>query len=321
MKKLSVIIPVYNAEKYIERCLNSVLNQNFDDLEIIAVNDGSKDSSFQILKTYEEIYPDKLKVINQENAGVSAARNTGIIKSEGEYITFLDSDDYIEPESYKKIMNKIEEGFDIVVYDYSRDYGDHKERSYVLYDGKSSSVDKKSYITSLPGTWNKVMKKKLFTKNNLKFPEGKWYEDLAIIPQLALYTNKIYYMAEPVINYYQSQNSITRHEEFKQNSITIFDSLDCLYKSFKDSEFFTELEYLYIYHLLIESSLYFYKYEKFYLNDNVSDLMKERFPNWFKNPYYKKLSKKNRLYSKIFYKKQYKLLKVLQRIKLTIGGK
>lgn len=321
MKRLSVIIPVYNAEKYLKRCLDSILIQDYDSYEIVAVNDGSTDASLNILKQYEKQYADKVRVIDQKNAGVSVARNIGVMQSIGEYITFLDSDDYIEPNSYKKIMEKVLEGYDIVVYDYCRDYGTYKEHSNVLYEGKSSKVERKDYIKSLPGTWNKIMKKDLFIKNNLKFPEGKWYEDLAIIPQLALYTDKIFYLAEPIVNYYQSQDSITRHSEFKKNSLTIFDSLDCLYKAFRYTEFFSELEYIYIYHLLIESNLYFYKYEKYEYVDIVSKLIKERFPNWRKNLYYRELDKKEKLYANLFYKRKYKFLRFLQNIKKVIGGK
>lgn len=317
--KLSVIVPVYNAESYLTRCIDSLLKQNLEEYEIVAVNDGSKDKSLSILREYVKKYPNIVRIIDQQNSGVSVARNNGMLAARGEYITFLDSDDYIEENVYPVIMERIKEGYDIVMYDYCRDYGTHKDFVHVLEDGKARVVDKHEYILSLPGTWNKVMKKELFIKNNLFFPVEKWYEDLAIIPQLMKFTDKIYYEPLHVVNYYQSDNSITRHDEFKQNSVTIFDAMNCLYKAFKDSAYKEELEYLYFYHLLLESSLYFYRHEKYQYIDQASNVMMERFPNWKQNKYVQKESRKNKFRASIFYKKKYGLLKFLQKIKHFIG--
>jgi len=104
MKKISVIIPVYNTEEYLERCINSVLNQEFQDLEIILVNDGSTDSSAEICNSYACKY-NKISVFHKANGGSSEARNMGIENATGEYITFVDSDDYIKPDMYKKLYN------------------------------------------------------------------------------------------------------------------------------------------------------------------------------------------------------------------------
>lgn len=112
--KLSIVVPVYNVEKYIERCLKSLCELNIEN-EIIVVNDGSIDSSVQIVEKFKEKYiNENIIIVNQENKGLSGARNTGIRKANGEYISFIDSDDFVDTEKYKEIINKtIENNLDV----------------------------------------------------------------------------------------------------------------------------------------------------------------------------------------------------------------
>lgn len=119
MKKVSVIVPVYNVEKYLERCLNSLVNQTLQDIQIIVVNDGSPDNSQEIIDRFEKEYPDKLKGYIKENGGLSDARNYGMQFVEGEYVAFVDSDDYVDETMYEKLYNKaIEEDSELVVCGY-----------------------------------------------------------------------------------------------------------------------------------------------------------------------------------------------------------
>ena len=111
MKKLSIIIPCYNTEKYINKCLDSVLNSTLKDIEVIIINDGSKDSTLDIIKSYKD---KRIIIIDKENDGVAMARNDGIKKATGEYITFIDSDDYIEPTMYEEMYNKAKELVDLL---------------------------------------------------------------------------------------------------------------------------------------------------------------------------------------------------------------
>ena len=115
MPKVSVIVPVYNVEKYIQKCLNSLVKQTLEDIEIIIINDGSKDNSFYIIKEFEKKYENKIKYFEKENGGSADARNQGILHATGDYIAFLDPDDYVELDIYEKMYNKaIEENSDIV---------------------------------------------------------------------------------------------------------------------------------------------------------------------------------------------------------------
>lgn len=121
MPKISIIIPVYNGEKYIGRCLDSVLNQTFDDVEVLAINDGSKDGSLDVLKDYEGKYPEKIKVLTQENQGVAKTRNRGIELTKTKYLMFIDQDDWIDPDYCETHYKVAEEGdYDIVLSGFKR---------------------------------------------------------------------------------------------------------------------------------------------------------------------------------------------------------
>ena len=162
---ISVIIPIYNAEKYLDRCIQSVLSQTFKEIEIILVDDGSNDSSLQICQSYADMYAD-IKVIAQKNSGVSSARNAGIAKAKGEYVMFVDSDDYMLPEMCEIMVNAVKRKHaDIVVCGTTETWGGlwapQKEVDYYNLDSfKNAFID---HLTSelLSPPWNKIYKRNL----------------------------------------------------------------------------------------------------------------------------------------------------------------
>jgi len=190
-KKFSIIVPVYNCQDYIARCIESVLNQNTKDIELILINDGSTDNTANIIKEYKKD-SELIKVINKKNEGVSKARNEGLKKATGKYILFLDSDDYLN-ENYIKEINEILKknknvelinfGFysdveDMEFNNLSRDEITYKEKFY-----KDKKSIKKDFVelwdnTMLYNIWNKVYVKKIIDENNIKFPKSNWGEDI-----------------------------------------------------------------------------------------------------------------------------------------------
>lgn len=165
---ISIIIPVYNSEKTLKRCVDSILNQTFNrDIEILLVNDGSKDSSESICLEYQN-NDKRIKYFKKENGGVSSARNLGIYEAKGEYIAFVDSDDYVEPNMYEIMLNKIsKDGSDIVICGYNEIYSDTQRKINVhpYYANNKTEIAKfvaenfNKAIVSSP--WNKIFKKKL----------------------------------------------------------------------------------------------------------------------------------------------------------------
>lgn len=222
MKKIdvSVIVPVYNVEKWVGRCLDSLLSQTKDNYEIIVVNDGSTDDSLNICRKYESKYT-KIKVFSKLNGGLSDARNFGLNYASGNYVMFVDSDDFVEENYIEKMFTIIskkkalmaicgfyltdEKGKKLDLFPQSRTLNfsndkveiSGKELLYYLYN-ESGWVD-------VPA-WNKIFDRKIFEK--YKFKKGVYFEDSALIHKLVWNISQIMVIHEPLYNYVQRQNSI-----------------------------------------------------------------------------------------------------------------
>jgi len=315
MIKISIIIPVYNAEKYLKKCIDSVINQNVESKEIILVNDGSIDNSQEIIDEYVAKYPDIIKAIKQENAGQAVARNVGIENASGEFLAFLDSDDYLEENSYQLVLNKAEcDDLDIVCFDYYEIINGKKEEKQHYFLNTDDVIRK--YIVSETSPCNRIVKRKIFSDNNVRFLENKIYEDLATIPTLAKYTKKIGYIPDRVYDYVIRENSTMRYATYNPKIEDIFYAVEKLYNDFKDTEYMEELEYIYIEHLLHAASLRFFSYKEGRGNvDKVLSVMKDKFPKWRKNKYYKMQSIKYKIICELFYHKKFGILSSI------LGGK
>lgn len=179
MAKVSIIIPVYNVESYLRRCLDSVVNQTLKDIEIILVNDGSTDGSLAICEEYAK-NDDRIKIITRKNGGLSAARNTGLDNATSEYIGFIDSDDWVDTNFFENLYNTaIEKNCDVALGDIVRK-GEkkHKIRLKLQKVEVAETLEDKLRISQgikNPGVWNKIYKRYLF--DNLRFEEGIYYED------------------------------------------------------------------------------------------------------------------------------------------------
>ena len=178
--KISVVIPVYGVEKYIRQCLESIINQTYKNLEIIVVNDATKDNSMKIVEEY--LSDERIKIINQENSGVSIARNKGIEEARGEYIAIIDSDDWIELNTFKDLMEIIEDKEDIIVFDfYKFDEVTQKikKKTTTIEEFKNNIPEDKKYLISMYGSesCNKLYRREFLKKFNIKY-EKMLYEDV-----------------------------------------------------------------------------------------------------------------------------------------------
>lgn len=211
-KKVSVIIPVYNVEKYLEECIESVLKQTYKNLEIILVDDGSKDNSGNICDEYAK-KDERIKVIHKTNGGLSDARNAGIDIAKGEYITFLDSDDFIEEDMYEFLVKNIEKAnADISVCQVYYVYKDSKQTTHTpdVYL-EMNSCDAIKYVNMLGyytvAAYDKLYKREIF--EGIRYPVGKVNEDWYVICEVFDKANKIVYSSEPKYNYRKRKGSIT----------------------------------------------------------------------------------------------------------------
>ena len=313
--KISVIIPVYNVEKYIKKCLDSVVNQTFKDIEIIVVNDGSPDNSSKIIKEYMK-EDKRIKYYEKDNGGQGSARNLAITKSTGEYLIFVDSDDYIDLNMLEKMYDYAKKSkLDIVVCNGYLDVND----DITNFDNFNSSINdlQKRYIVSQTGPCLKLIKAEIIKKNNLLFVENHIYEDIAIVPAYALFTDKIGYIDERFYYYVQRSNSSMNQEKYSKKLEDIFFALDNLsnkFTEYSNNKFNEELEYLYIENLLHAASLRFLRFDNYEKHiEKIVSIMKEKFPRWNKNIYYSKKGLKYKVVCNLIYKKQYKLLKQILR--------
>ena len=213
---LTVVIPVYNVERYLKRCIESVLAQEWKDYEILLVDDGSTDHSPQICDDYVKAY-DFISVIHKENGGLSEARNTGISHAKGEYVYFPDSDDWIEPDTFIALAEALEsQEFDII--SFNRDFVKGEEDAIVsepevtqVFEGKDAFVQmlKHRYITGFAN--DKIYRKSLFVDNNILFPSRKYYEDLGTNYKLFLSAKKVYATNQKYYHYLiDNPDSITQ---------------------------------------------------------------------------------------------------------------
>lgn len=290
--KFSVIVPVYNVEKFLAKCLDSVLEQDFDDYEIIAVNDGSTDSSPEILNEYSK-KTDKLKVINQKNKGLGGARNTAIENACGDFLVFVDSDDFIPREMLSTLSVYFDKyNLDILSFDLTAVYTcDFTPNVTTDFEDGFILLDTKEFLISEPTACAKAYRRNLYINNKIRFPERLWYEDLATVYRLVPFADKIGYLKKPLYYYVQQPNSITHSANTTRmmEIITAFDTVQSYFKEIgRYNEYYSELEWLCVKHVLYYSAHRFLTKGYYYKQMNaLYKYVSLNYPNFKDNKYVK----------------------------------
>lgn len=229
---ISVIIPVYNVEKYIIRCLNSVVSQTYKNIEIILVDDGSTDNSGKICDEYAQKY-NFVNVYHQKNKGQSVARNYAIDRAKGEYYIFVDSDDYIESDMIENLMQAIKKyGTKIACcgrYILS-EYGDMRRKEFVfkeeqIWDSHTAIKRMLTFKGIDSASWDKIYHKSLFEA--VRYPVGILHDDLVIIPEIMINAGMIVHTGQPKYYYTQREGSVTS-QKFSQKTLSILSQTDRL---------------------------------------------------------------------------------------------
>ncbi len=207
--RISIIIPVYNVEKYIRRCLDSVLNQTYSNYEVLIVDDGSTDSSADIAREYEVI-DSRFNVLNKENGGQGSARNYALDNISGNYISFIDSDDWVHPEFLERLITSIkEEHADVAMCNVQRVWDKGAISKKVVGNCTSQVVeDIEEFLkTASFVVWNKLYKRELF--QDIRFPEKMMYEDFACVPTVLIKAKRISIISDALYNYFWRPGSTT----------------------------------------------------------------------------------------------------------------
>lgn len=291
MIKVSVIVPVYNGEKYIDKCLDSLINQTISDIEIIVIDDGSTDNTYNKLLKYKN----KIIIKKQKNKGVAAARNKGLDIASGEYIAFLDSDDFIDNNMYLKLYNYAKtNNYDIVECDfkYVDDYKVWEGNKDTVVDIKTNEEKKEYLINLFPVIWNKIYKKSVI--DEFRFKNGVWAEDAEFLYRIIPNLKTIGKLNDELYYYYQ--RSISESRLFDERVYDYIDNFNGIVEYYKKNklyeEYRNELEYCYvryIYATFIKRASYFKDKTKYKKAVNTAiDNVKLYFPKYRKNLYFYK---------------------------------
>ncbi|MDD2980777.1 MAG: glycosyltransferase [Hespellia sp.] len=325
MAKVSVIIPIYKVEAYLEKCIESVLAQTETDWEMILVDDGSPDHSGAICDAYAA-KDMRIQVIHKQNGGLSDARNTGIEKATGTYLFFLDSDDHIHPRLLERTIDAAEQTrsdlviFDIVSVESETGRQDVMEerlpRNQIM-----SLKEQPELLFANPSACNKLFRRAFWSASGVHFPVGRHYEDLATIPKLYGMSDRILYLGgEPLYYYMMREGSIMHGKQYQKNFEDRTRALDDLATYYKEKKLYEQCQQELAF-LTFENG-YFIPSKEIVLGDKESPYLQafrtyiyERYPEIEKNPYIKGMSKKDRILYQLLRRKQYDAMILLSKLR------
>lgn len=255
MCKVSVIIPVYNSEEYIEECLNSILRQTLNDIEIICINDGSTDKSVDILQRFCNI-DSRINIIDQENQGAGASRNHGMEVAKGEYLSFLDADDYYEPDMLERAYeNASKNNADICIFNgdyFSSEDKTFKHKKHWLNkqyientEGCINRENEKLLLCTNAAAWNKVYRRMFVEKFDLKFQEIEWANDVYFTYTAMALAIKITMVDKVLIHYRVRRNQNIQSLSY-QNPLCFCMAFEAVKRKLQEEEVYKDIEYGFI---------------------------------------------------------------------------
>lgn len=300
-EKISIVVPIYNVEKYLKRCIDSLIKQEYKNIEILLVDDCSTDGSIDIAKEYEENNPKICRVIQREkNGGLSAARNSGIEASTGEWLAFVDSDDWVTEDYVSAMYNvAIKEEADIVMSSRYQYYPNIKKTIEVCPFGKltTKSAYKLKVALCFPSATARLFRKSIFIDKEIRFPEDIWRcEDISTIIPIFTMTNKISILRKPMYYYFQRNTSLS-NQNYKRVDISFYPKTIERMIELSCDGFEKELEFRAISELMYGMIMIMIRSgrEKKEISRQI-DWFNQKFPNWKLNPYLSFLPKGKRLF-------------------------
>lgn len=242
--KLSIIVPVYKVEEYLGECVDSLLSQTIDDYEIILVDDGSPDNSGKIADEYAAVNPDMIRVLHIDNGGQGRARNFALDIAKGDFVGFVDSDDWVTHDMYEKMYTRAAEtGADVVVCDFMERFADGRESML-----PASLQD--NWLGSAGSSCNKIFRRSLV--GALRFPVGLWYEDFYFSAVMLLRSKHTEFIAEPLYIYRRGQES-TMHNNNAVKNLDVLTIMDMLEKEMLPAGYKDDFEFFLVNHVLLDS--------------------------------------------------------------------
>lgn len=327
MPTFSLIVPVYKIADYLPKCIESVLAQSCQDYELLLIDDGSPDNCGEICDDYAARYPDKIRAIHQPNGGAGAARNRGIALAQGEFLLFVDGDDYLSPEMLAELKAEIKKTpADLYVFgaQVEKDGKPNGELHELIPCGKlCSASDTPELFFGIMAPWNRVYRKRLFTEHDIHFATKVWYEDIRVVTKINAVAQSALRLPKAYYHYLQREGSAMNNKNSERNGeiIAAFDDIVSWFKAQKLwDRYRNEVTYQAIVHLLITATVRVLLIDrKHRLIGEFRRYMEENFPDFRENPYLHLLDGNKRLIYKLLLKKRYRTVAAIFKAKALLG--
>ena len=327
MPQFSIIVPVYKIAEYLPKCIASVLVQSSQDYELLLIDDGSPDNCGAICDEFAARYPDKIRAIHQPNGGAGSARNRGIDLSQGEYLLFLDGDDYWEPNLLEDLQKAIkEQPADLYLFgaQVEKDGNPRGELHELIPCGELCNVQTQPRLFfGIMAPWNRAYRRSLFTDNHIEFATKVWYEDIRVVTKINALAQSVLRLPSPYYHYLQREGSAMNNKNLHRNREILY-AFDDIRQWFADhgmaERYRGELSYLAVEHLYLAATV------RVLQIDRKSDLIEEfrrymqtHFPDYAQTPYLSLLGRNRTLIFRLLQKKRYRSVLLLFQCKSLLS--
>lgn len=327
MPRFSLIVPVYKIEEYLPKCIESVLAQTCQDYELLLIDDGSPDGCGSICDRYAAAHPDRIRAVHQPNGGAGAARNNGIFLSSGEYLLFVDGDDYLSETMLADLSTAIDENpADMIL------FGAQVEKNGKTVGELHENIPAGTLLTvhsqpalffGVMAPWNRAYRRTLFTQSGITFPTKVWYEDIRVVTKLLAAARTALRLPGAYYHYLQREGSTMNNRNAERNGEILL-AFDDILSWYREKGYFDEnrdeLEFQAILHIWLAATVRVVQIDvKHHLIVDFRSYMLSHFPDFAKNPYLPTLDRNKALIHRLLLGRHYRTVRLIFRLKNRLG--
>lgn len=327
MPTFSLIIPIYKIEEYLPKCIDSILAQTYDNYEVLLVEDGSPDNCGAICDAYAAKAPDRIRAIHQPNGGAGAARNHGISLSKGEYLLFVDGDDYLSPNMLEDLARAVEEtNADLILFGAQVEKNGKKvgELHETVEAGKVFAVkDAPELYFGVMAPWNRAYRRTLFSDHDITYATKVWYEDIRVVTKILAVAQTAYRLEGAYYHYLQREGSAMNNKNSGRN-VEILYAYEDILQWYRSHGFYEarrqELTFQAIQHILLAATVRVLRIDRKHpLVEEFRTYMEREFPEYQSNPYLHLLDGNKSLIYRLLLKKRYRTVRWIFTLKDRLG--
>ncbi len=327
--RLSIIVPVYNTRAYVAKCLDSLLVPELGDYEIIAVNDGSTAGSETVLKEDCERYAGIVRMVETPNGGLGHARNTGLEVASGEFVLFVDSDDWLTEGAVQEMLDVLDDDMDVAVFDIVQVDENGRELKYdrgCEYDAPFTLSEKPEYLFSPHNAVNKLWRRTLFTGHGIRFPDRTWFEDLATTPKLFLHSGRIVPVHRAWYCYLQRRGSIMQSTGSAERNGEMIGVAETVLEHYRENDpegrFRPQLEYKFFYEEFLAAIV---RANRLDVHSPVQEKLRDdyiaHFPRYRENPYVRRAPLRYHLLDRLIRHGDWRGVHTLMAVNFKVKGR